>query len=190
MVNVFYVPSYSPKKSIGITSLEKRLKEVTPYENWHSMPQATEKFDFQNYLILLQTQLNQFLSKYPPESTRIIGSSFGGGILHYLMGEMNFSSKVLLFKPCIFSKASEAFRRFDPSFVPELPEYQKICNASPNNSEVQYVLGSNDSVVGDPKLLFEDWNNSKLLILENSPHFSRKDEFPEFQDFYGKFIEN
>lgn len=192
----FYVPSYSPHKTKNLTRLEIKLKtESFNYiENWESAPQAQEKFDLKEYVQLIQRLIISFIQKNSNQEIRIIGTSFGAGVLHHILNKIRISKKIkiFLFKPVFFINLNKVskIKDFKIRNYEIFLDYQKKSFSIPY-CELYYVFGDKDLLTGKPEENFKMIENfSKLLILKNSTHQSREDEFPQFKDFYIKFLEN
>ncbi|MFP4401682.1 MAG: hypothetical protein ACLFPL_00475 [Candidatus Nanoarchaeia archaeon] len=190
-----YFPSYGLHKSEKPTSLEIKLKYESQENilSWESVPQAQEEFDFGEYVLLLERSLVKFLKKNNQNEIRLIGASLGGGILHYLLSKINLNKqiKVFLFKPVFLSNLSR-ISKVDNFKITNFEKFEKIKNIkfSINNCDLYYVFGEKDLFTGKPEQNFDSINDfSKLLILANSTHQSKEDEFPKFREFYFKFLE-
>lgn len=193
-LNVLYVPSYSPKKNFTITPLENRLKDYVYRKflvnSWNSAPQAQGEFSFDQYINLIQRIIINFINSNEPESIRIIGASFGGGVVHKVLSDIDskFSIKIFLYKPILVSRIKE-ISKIENFKILELPqEFPAKNQFSISFHKIYYVLGDKDSLTGKPENLFNSIDYSKLFILLNSTHSSKKDEFLEFEDFFTKFI--
>ena len=193
-LNILYVPSYSPSKNSNKTPLENRLKDYVykrfSVNSWNSAPQAQGEFNFEEYKNLIQRIIITFINSNEPKSIRIIGASFGGGIIHKILSEINnkLSIKIFLYKPILISRIEE-LSKIENFKILGLPQEFPIKNQfSISFYKIYYVFGDRDSLTGKPENLFDSIDYSKLFILLNSTHNSKKDEFPEFENFFINFI--
>ena len=195
-INVLYVPSYSIHKTSNITPLEQRLKSYViengfRISSWISGPQAQEEFDFETYLNILQRTIIEFINAHDYQTIRIIGASFGAGVVHYILSNIKMKNKlkIFLFKPILINRYSSLIKIKTFRIV----NYPQNCSIKSNFTisphDIFYVFGDKDLLTGSPTDLFYSINDkSKIQVLLNSVHSSKDDEFPKFESFFNSFM--